>query len=245
MLTLWRDAQILPAQRGKRQVHVRAYPYAEPGRHGLGCLRTLHLPPGGRFPRHPFAGAELVTYVREGTVMQEDATRRPGIVRAGEFSRVNGGDGIRWTATNASQTEWAQVLQVCLGNPPADVEPGCEIKRFSTAERRGKLCVVASRDGRHGSLRIHHDAILCSAVISRGRHVVYELSTGTSAWIHLVSGTIALREHVLTENDGAGVSAERALSFTAREESEILLLHFGDPSLVLPGHEAAPQASRR
>jgi redox-sensitive bicupin YhaK (pirin superfamily) len=179
-------------------------------------------------------------YVREGAIAQEDSTGRLDIIRAGEFSRMTDGPGLRWTATNASHTEWAHVFQVCLGNAAASVDPGCEKKRFSAAERRGKLCVVASPDGRGGSLRVHHDALLCSAMFGRGRHVVHELPRATCAWLHVVAGEITLRDDVLTEGDGAGVTDDLAVSFTARRDSEVLLLHLGEPDLVFPNHGSAP-----
>ena len=68
-----------------------------------------------------------------------------------------------------------------------------------------------------------------SAMLDPGQHVVHELSPGRSAWLHLVQGEVTLGDDVLTTGDGAGVTAERAVSLTAREETEILLLDLGEP----------------
>ncbi|HVZ35549.1 MAG TPA: hypothetical protein VG963_24155, partial [Polyangiaceae bacterium] len=98
-------------------------------------------------------------------------------------------------------------------------------KRFSAAERRGLLCVIASPDGRGGSLRIAQDALLHSALLEPGQHVVHELGPGRIAWLPLVEGEVALPDGILAAaGDGAGISEDRAVSFTAREASEILLL---------------------
>ena len=67
-----------------------------------------------------------------------------------------------------------------------------------------------------------------SALLDPGKHVVHELSQGRSAWLHLVQGAVTLGDIVLTTGDGAGFTAERAVSLTAREETEILLLDIGE-----------------
>jgi redox-sensitive bicupin YhaK (pirin superfamily) len=77
-------------------------------------------------------------------------------------------------------------------------------------------------------MRIHQDALLCSALLEPGHHVVHELSPGRMAWLHLVEGEVTLGDIVLTTGDGAGVTAERAVSLTAQSETEILLVDLGE-----------------
>ena len=85
----------------------------------------------------------------------------------------------------------------------------------------------------HGSHARHHSS-------SRGRHVVHQLSQGRSAWLHLVQGEVTFGDIVLTTGDGAGVTAERALSLTAREATEILLIDLGGRLPGSPKHEGVP-----
>jgi redox-sensitive bicupin YhaK (pirin superfamily) len=92
----------------------------------------------------------------------------------------------------------------------------------------GQLCVVASRDARRGSLRLDQDAAVYSAMLERGRHVVHELAPGRRAWLHIVQGDATFGDIVLTTGDGVGVTAERAVSITARLRTEILLLDLAD-----------------
>ena len=128
---------------------------------------------------------------------------------------------------NASLTDSTRVFQLWFRPSQADREANHEEKRFSVAERRGGLCVVASPDGRRGSLRIHQDSFVFSALLDPGQHIVHELPRGRSAWLHLVEGDAMLGDVVLTAGDGAGFTAERAISLTAREDTEILLLDLG------------------
>ena len=75
---------------------------------------------------------------------------------------------------------------------------------------------------------IQQDALMFSAVLEPGQHVVHELSGGRIAWLHLVEGEATLGDTILTTGDGVGVTAERAVSLTAQSETEILLVDLGE-----------------
>jgi redox-sensitive bicupin YhaK (pirin superfamily) len=204
---------------------------ADPNADGYGTLEIFNevrLAPGAGIRRSSHPDAEIVTYVREGSLACENSLGHSGVVQAGEFQRLTAGRGLRHSLTNVSRTDWAQFFQIWLRPSEADLEPENEQKRFSAAERRRGLCVVASSDARRGSLRIHQDALLCSALLDPGQHEAHELSQGRSAWLHIVRGEVTLGDLVLATGDGAGTTDERAVSFTAREASEILLVDLGE-----------------
>ncbi len=233
MISLRRTQERHHGRRHKREVWLTFYrrDRADPLADGFGSLEILNedrLPPRADVPRVPFHDAEVVTYVREGALAYEDSMGRSGVIHAGEFQRMTTGRGIRHSETNASRTDWAHVFRIRLRSPEAGLEPDHEQKRFSAAERRGVLCVIASPDARSGSLRIHQDVLMYSAMLHPGQHVVHELTQSRSAWLHLVQGEVTFGDVVLTTGDGAGVTAERAVSLTAREETEILLIDVGE-----------------
>lgn len=202
---------------------------------GLGILQMIRLPPGAGVPPQPHLGDEIITFVREGVLAYEDSSGRLDLIHAGEFSRVTGARNLRWRETNASRTEWAHVFQIGLGRVGTTQEPGREQKRFSAAERRGRVCLVASQDGRDGALRIHRDALVYSAIVSRGLHVVHALQPERCTWLHVVAGELTLGDIVVTAGEGVTVEAERAVSFTASEDGEVLLLHFDHTSHIQRG----------
>jgi len=186
---------------------------------GFGTLETLdenRLPPRGDVPRYAREQAEIVTYVREGSVVYEDSLGHAGVIHAGEFQRMIAALGARHSEANASRVDWAHVFQIRLRGSAAQLAAGREQARFSAAERRGGLCIVASPDARRGSLRLGQDTRMYSALLEPGQHVVHELATGRAAWLHIVQGEVGF-------GDLAGVTMECSVSLTARAASEILL----------------------
>jgi quercetin 2,3-dioxygenase len=200
---------------------------ADPLAHGFNGLQILNenrLPPGRASLPHPHRDAEIITYVLDGALAYDDSMGRSGVLNAGEFRRMTAGRGVICTETNASRTDWVHVFQLWLRSRDAGLQPGHEQKRFSTAERRGRLCLVASRDARMGSLHLREHAFVYSALLERGHHIIHDLVAGRAAWLHVVAGEVTLGDVALLAGDGAGISGVRPVSFTAREETEILLI---------------------
>jgi quercetin 2,3-dioxygenase len=228
MISLRRSAERHHDRRRKREVWRTFGPIACRDRpfDGFGPLEAVdesRLPPRADVPRRVRRNAEVITYVREGTVAYVDSTGQAGVIHAGEFQRMLTVHGARHSEANASRTEWAHVFQIRMCDSAPELQPGREQKRFSAAERRGVLCLIASLDARAGSLRLGQDTRIYSTLLEPGHHVVHELAPGHAAWLHVVQGEIALEDLVLVTGDGAGVTAECAVSLTARQSSEILL----------------------
>ena len=194
----------------------------------LELFAEYQLPPGAQAPRQPSQDAETITYVREGALIYENGTGARGVIGAGEFQRLTCERGVKHSEANASRTYGAHVFRFALRASGAPLAPGHQEKRFSAAERRGVLRVVASPDGRQGSLPVHQDVLAFSAIMFPGQHLVHELSDGRRAWVHAVRGEVKLGDFLLGPGDGAAVVGERAASFTTREEAEVLLLDFAD-----------------
>ena len=193
---------------------------------GFGPLQVLKE---GRLPplaaaRWPVQDAEIITYVRAGFLLYEDPTGGSGVLRAGEFQRTTGSRGARLSERNASTSHAAHVFQIWLRPSAPGLVPGDMLRRFTKAERHGKLRMVASPDGRDDALRVSQDAFLYSAILDRGQHVIHELPKGRCAWLHVVEGNVRIGDETLGVGDGAGFTDERSVSITAMDECEILLL---------------------
>jgi len=244
MITLRRAKERHHSRRRKQEIWrtFHADGEATPLVDGFGALEVLdegRIPPGAGVPRFPYHDAEIITYVREGALAYEDSKGHSGVVYGGEFQRRTVGRRSRYSETNASRTDGVHIFQLWLRPSQAELDSSSEQKRFCAAERRNVLCVVASQDGRRGSLGIHLNALVHSSILDPGQHIVHELSPGRSAWLHLVQGEVTLGDLVLTTGDGAGFRAERAISLTTREETYPAARSRRTPS-DFPGNGGAP-----
>jgi quercetin 2,3-dioxygenase len=232
MITLNRESERHRIKHGKQDTWMTfgSREATEPPTDEFGILMALNelrIPPGGVSAPHLPEEAEIITYVYKGTLAQEDSTGKSGVVNAGEFQRMTIARGIRQKEKNASRSDWAQIFRIYLR--PSEVGLGCaqEQKRFATAQRHNLLCVVASPDGRKGSLRLLQDALVFSSVLDPGRHLIHELLPGRRAWLHVIHGEVKLQEVIMTQGDGMGVTTEPSVSLTAQENTEILLVELG------------------
>ena len=232
MITLRRDTERRHVQRGKQDIRLTFYPNERPGppTGGFGILAgfaEMRLPPGGVFAYSPGEEAEIVTYAYKGALAQESSAGSSGVVQAGEFQRLTTGRGIRPKETNPSRTNWSHIFRIYLHPSEPGLDCVQDHRRFAAAQRHNTLRVVASPDGRMGSLRILQDAVISSSVLDPGRHLVDELLPGRSAWLHVIHGEVTLQDLDLTQGDGVGVASEPSVSLTAQESSEILLVDLG------------------
>jgi len=219
---VWRTFQ--PADRD--DPHSGEHPFLD----GFGPLVSIieeRLPARTSMSKVPQASVEVVTYVLEGALSYESASGRPGAIRAGEFQHAVVGRGGQPTQRNASTTSAARVFRVALRLPPTEQAASLVQRRFSSAERSGMLCTVASPDGRRGSLTTRQDVLVHSAVLLAGHHLVYPLAPARRAWVHVLRGAALLGDVLLAAGDAAGLTDEIAVSLTAREESEVFVIELG------------------
>ncbi len=199
---------------------------SEPLRRGFHALKSLNeenlSPEMGLYPHSP-DDAEIVTYVREGSLVHQNGSGRLGHLGAGEFQHTSARHGISHRALNDSLIHTAHVFQSCITPGGVESRRIQEQKRFPIADREGVLRLVVSPDGREESLRIHQDVRMYSSVLLDGHHLIHELGAGRGAWLQIVKGSILLRGHDLRAGDGAALDDEASVSFTAQEPAEILL----------------------
>jgi redox-sensitive bicupin YhaK (pirin superfamily) len=236
MIKLLRNSQRRHVQHGKHEVWHSLFAEDLPGplESGFGSLLAfdeLRLEPGASTEPHCEDETEIVTYVYKGALSQEDTEGNSGVIHTGEFQRMSTGRRIRHKETSVSRTDRVHMFRMSLRAAQAGLDRGHEQKRFTEAQRRNLLWVVVSPDGRKGSLRIHQDVLVCSAIIDPGHHLVHELAPGRTAWLHVVFGELTLNDIVLTQGDGVGVTNERSISLTVQENTELLLVDLGPTNL--------------
>jgi len=205
---------------------------SDPLQNGFGVLKILNeeiLSPGSGFILHTPKDMVVVTYVTEGMIVYKGPFEKMKPLVAKEFHSAKTIPESEQSAVNISPTGETHVFQ--SGFTPSDAisSPGGIKKLFTYAERNGILRLIASSDGKENSLALRQDIQIYSTFVHKGNHMIHELSPGRSAWLHVVKGRIQMEEFQLTTGDGAGLSLEMAVSFTALEPTEILLFDLGGP----------------
>ena len=200
--------------------------YFDPKHMGFGPLRVINddrVAGEGGFPAHPHADMEIITYVLDGGLEHRDSLGTGSVVRPGDVQRMSAGSGVRHSEFNASKTDPVHFLQIWIVPEKRGLEPGYEQKTFSDADKRGKLRLIGSRDGRDGSVTIHQDVDLYATVLADGETVRHELRDGRVAWVQVARGTATLNGEQLYPGDGVAVDDADKLELTGTSESEILV----------------------
>ena len=198
----------------------------DPDRAGFRALRVINddrVAPGKGFGTHGHRDMEIISYVLEGELSHKDSMGTGSVIRPGDVQRMSAGTGVLHSEENPSREKPVHFLQIWIIPEKAGIKPSYEQKAFPAPERRGKLRLVASRDGKEGSVTIHQDAAVYAGLLEKGERVTYEPRPGRHAWVHVARGEIELNGKKLGEGDGAAVTDEKRLDLAATGSAEVLL----------------------
>lgn len=200
--------------------------YYDPAHMGFGPLRVINddtVVPGAGFPTHPHRDMEIVTYVLQGALEHRDSLGNGSVIRPGDVQRMTAGTGIRHSEFNASATDPVHFLQIWILPEAARLAPGYEQKTIPAEEKQGRLRLVASRDGRDGSVTVHQDVDLWATVLGEGDEVVHASAPNRLAWVHVARGAAELNGLALGAGDGAALDEAEIRLVGRAADTEILL----------------------
>jgi quercetin 2,3-dioxygenase len=200
--------------------------YFDPEHVQFRTLRVMNddrIAGGGGFPTHPHRDMEIVTYVLEGALAHKDSMGNGSVIRPGDVQYMSAGTGVAHSEFNASKTELTHMYQIWMFPDKKNYEPTYDQKHFSEADKRGTLRLVASPDGREGSVKIRQDNALYATVLGSGESVKHALKSNRHAYVQVARGSITLNGKKLDTGDGAAISDERALELKGVEDAEVLL----------------------
>ena len=200
--------------------------YHDPREMGFGALRVINddkVEPGQGFGMHGHRDMEIITYVLEGTLEHKDSMGNGSIIRPGNVQCMSAGTGVRHSEFNPSREERVHLLQIWIEPRITGVKPGYEEKQFGTAEKNGQLRLIASPDGREGSVTIHQDAHVYASVLDGKGAVAHRLATGRRAYVHVARGAVKVNGVELEGGDGAKIAEESEIEFSGAKQAELLL----------------------
>jgi redox-sensitive bicupin YhaK (pirin superfamily) len=193
---------------------------------GFASLRVINedvVQPGQGFGTHGHRDMEIITYILAGALEHKDSMGNGSIIRPGDVQRMSAGTGVRHSEFNPSPEELVHLLQIWIEPAVTGIAPGYEEKHFDAASKRGRLRLIASSDGRDGSVIIHQDAAVYAALLDGDERATHALASGRKAYVHVARGSVTVNGRALSAGDAAKISGEPAIEFASGKAAEVLL----------------------
>ena len=207
--------------------------YHDPKHMGFGNLRVINedrIAPGTGFGTHGHRDMEIVSYVLSGELAHKDSMGNGesgaavcGVIKPGDVQRMSAGTGVRHSEFNHAPKATTHFLQIWIEPDQQGIAPGYEQKHFDAGSKSGTLRLVASPDGREGSVTIHADASIYSGLFDAGQHLKRELDPSRKAYVHLVRGSLEVNGQVLQAGDALRFENESALAIAHGVDAEVLV----------------------
>lgn len=200
--------------------------YYDPDHMGFRSLRVINedqVAPGTGFGLHPHRDMEILTYVLSGALEHKDSLGHGAVIRPGEVQYMAAGTGIRHSEFNPSSSEPVHLMQIWIEPHSAGLPPRYDQRHFPALADTGRLVLLASPDGRAGSITINQDAYLWAGALAAGQEVTQPLSPQRHAWVQVLRGAVEVQGQTLRAGDGAALTEEAALTLRATENAEVLV----------------------
>lgn len=197
---------------------------------GFRDLRVINedrVQPGEGFPTHPHRNMEIISYVLEGALEHKDSMGNGSVIVPGEVQRMSAGTGITHSEFNHSRYELVHFLQIWILPDTDEVKPSYEQKFYPDEEKRGKLRLIASADGRDNSVTIHQDVNLYATILDSGDEIIHEIAQNRHAWLQVARGHVVVNGQKMMRGDGLAVSNEERLTVAGDGPAEVLLFDLG------------------
>ncbi|MGE5090201.1 MAG: pirin family protein [Candidatus Levyibacteriota bacterium] len=199
--------------------------YHDPRHMGWSALRVINedrVQPGQGFGTHGHRDMEIISYVLHGALGHQDSMGNGSTIRPGDVQRLSAGTGITHSEFNREKAGITHFLQIWIEPSAAGIAPSYEQKNFAAQEKRGRLRLIASPDGREGSLSIHQDARVYAGLFDGAEHARHALAADRKGYVHVVRGRARINGEVLDAGD-ALKSEGGDLSIDHGEDAEVLV----------------------
>jgi len=200
--------------------------YHDPQHMGFGALRVINedrVRPGAGFGTHGHRDMEIISYVLDGALEHKDSMGNGSVIRPGDVQRMSAGRGVLHSEFNPSDRELVHFLQIWIEPNVRGIDPGYEERRFDAGDKRGRLKLIASPDGRDGSVTIHQDALVFAALLDGAERATHEVGTGRRAYVHVARGSVRINGQLLEAGDALKATEVAELVLEGGKQAEVLL----------------------
>jgi len=200
--------------------------YHDPQHMEFSSLRVINedvVQPGKGFGTHGHRDMEIITYILAGALEHKDSMGNGSVIRPGDVQRMSAGRGVQHSEFNPSPSELVHLLQIWIVPNVRGIEPEYEETHFDAASKRGRLRLIASSEGRDGSVTIHQDASVYAAMLDGAERASHALAPGRKAYVHVARGSVTVNGNALGAGDALKASGESAIVIETGDDAEILL----------------------
>ncbi|SRR5579871_3738693 len=204
--------------------------YYDPHFHGFRSLRVINedrVEPGQGFGRHPHDNMEILSYVLEGQLEHKDSMGTGSVIQPGDVQVMSAGTGITHSEFNPSDKQKVHFLQIWMFPDKQGLTPRYDQKHFSDKDKKDKLLLIGSKQGKDGSVVIHQDIELYASLLGVGKKLAAEPREGSGFWLQMVEGELDVNGKKLKAGDAAYGEDEKALDLKAGKDSQFLLFDIG------------------
>jgi redox-sensitive bicupin YhaK (pirin superfamily) len=228
MLTLRKSEQRGQADHGwLKSYHSFSFAdYLDRAHMGFGNLRVINedrIAPGSGFGTHGHRDMEIVSYVLDGALAHKDNIGNGASIVPGEVQRMSAGRGVMHSEVNHAPDRATHFLQIWILPDRQGIDPGYEQKAFTEADKRGRLRLVASPDGRDGSVTIHADASIRAGLFDGDERADLVLDPQRLAYVHVARGAVSVNGNALAAGDAAKLDGESRLVIEQGRDAEVLV----------------------
>ena len=199
--------------------------YHDPRHMGFSPLRVINedrVQPGKGFGTHGHRDMEIISYVLEGALGHQDSMGNGSSIVPGDVQRMSAGTGVRHSEFNHDKSGVTHFLQIWIEPKAAGIQPSYEQKHFGPQEKRGRLRLIASPDGRDGSVTVHQDASLYAGLFDGAERAVLDLIPGRKAYVHVARGTLSVNGQELSAGDALKTDSGR-ITLEKGKDAEVLV----------------------
>ena len=200
--------------------------YHDPAHMGFRALRVINedrVSAGMGFGTHAHRDMEIISYVLDGALAHKDSMGTGAVIKPGDVQRMSAGTGVVHSEYNAWRDDEVHFLQIWIQPDKRGIAPGYEQKAFAIDERRGRLRVVASPDGRDGSLTVHADASVHAGLLDGAERAELALADGRLGYVHVARGAVQVNGQLLEAGDAALLRGERRIELADGRDAEVLV----------------------
>jgi redox-sensitive bicupin YhaK (pirin superfamily) len=192
---------------------------------GFGPLRVINedrVQAGSGFGTHSHRDMEIISYVLKGALAHKDSIGNASTIVPGDVQRMSAGTGVRHSEYNADPSGITHFLQIWIEPNIVGATPSYEQKHFPVEQRRGRLRLVVSPDGRDGSLSMNQDALVFAGLFDADESAKWQLATGRRGYLHVALGNVTVNGQSLTAGDALMMDGG-AVDIEQGRGSEVLL----------------------